>query len=103
MRVLLDTNILLRVSEPGHQHHLAAIESLKVLALASNTFAISSQTVYEFLAVATRAIGDRGLGMSPALADAELSKLITALEIVYDSPAVLPQLRHLSLLHGLSR
>ncbi|SRR5258706_8076853 len=102
MRILLDTNILLRVSEPGHQHHQAAIASLKVLAIAGNTFAISSQTVYEFLAVATRAIGDRGLGMSAALADAELSKLIAALEMVYDSAAVVAELRRLALLHGIS-
>jgi predicted nucleic acid-binding protein len=95
MRVLVDTNILLRLSERNHSHHLLALESLRRLAAAGHTFCIASQTVAEFLAVATRSIADRGLGMAQNLADAELGKLTDALEVLYDSPSVVSELRRL--------
>jgi predicted nucleic acid-binding protein len=95
MRVLLDTNILLRLSERTHPHHPAAREAIRVLATAGTTFCIGSQTISEFLAVATRSIGDRGLGMDPTLADAELSKVTSALDMLYDSAAVMTELRRL--------
>jgi predicted nucleic acid-binding protein len=100
MRVLLDTNILLRLSEKAHPHYQPAIESLRRLAAEGRTFCIGSQTVGEFLAVAARAVEDRGLGMNQATADAELSKVTSALDILYDSPAVIVELRRLVVAYG---
>jgi predicted nucleic acid-binding protein len=102
MKILLDTNILLRISEPRHPHHAAATKALRNLATSGHTFAISSQTVYEFLAVATRATADRGLGMSQNIADGELSKLILSLPMLYDSAAVVTELRRLMLAHSVA-
>ena len=100
MRILIDTNILLRLSELTHFHHAAAVESLRRLAGARHTFCIGSQTVSEFLAVATRSTADNGLGMDQATADRELGKLTEALEILFDSPAVLDELRRLVVAHS---
>src|SRR5688572_21857035 len=100
MRVLLDTNILLRLSEKTHPHHPAAVESLRRLAAAGDTFCIGSQTVAEFLAVATRPIPENGLGMDQATADAELAKVTSALEVLYDSADVLAELRRLVVAHA---
>jgi predicted nucleic acid-binding protein len=102
MRVLLDTNILLRISDPAHPHHQPAVRSLKALAVAGGTFTISSQNVYEFLAVATRPLQDRGLGMNQTTADRELRKLIGSLHMVYDSVDVVMELRRLMIVHGIS-
>ena len=100
MKILLDTNILLRLSEKTHRHHPYALGSLRELAASGNTFCIGSQTVAEFLAVATRSIADRGLGMDQARADRELSKVTSALETLYDSAAVMTELRRLVVAHS---
>jgi predicted nucleic acid-binding protein len=95
MKILVDTNILLRLSEKDHPHYPIALGSLRRLGSSGQTFCIGSQTISEFLAVATRSAADRGLGMSAAVADAELSKAMSALEVLYDSAAVLDELRSL--------
>jgi predicted nucleic acid-binding protein len=100
MKILLDTNILLRLSEGSHPHHPAAVASIRRLAAEGHVFCISSQTIAEFLAVATRPIADRGLGMSQKDADAQLSKLIAAIEVLYDSAVVIAELRRLVVTHA---
>jgi predicted nucleic acid-binding protein len=102
MKVLLDTNILLRLSEKAHPHNLPAIESLKVLKSSGHAFCIGSQTIAEFMAVATRSLQDRGLGMTPSLADNELSKVITTIDVLYDSASTLAELRKLIVAHGVT-
>jgi predicted nucleic acid-binding protein len=99
MKLPLDTNILLRLSELSHPHHPIAVQSLRRLAAAGHTFCIASQTVSEFLAVATRSAADRGLGMDPTSAEAELDKLISSLDTLYDSPATLLESRKLLVAH----
>jgi len=71
MRVLIDTNVLLRSSQPAHPHFAPATQAVRRLLGGGHSLCISSQTVYEFLAVATRAVADRGLGMAHADADAD--------------------------------
>ncbi len=95
MRVLLDTNLLLRLSQPDHPHYPGVTAALSELAGSAAHFCISSQTVYEFLAVATRPLSASGLGMAQADADAEIEKLVLGLTMLYDSPSVVKQLRFL--------
>jgi predicted nucleic acid-binding protein len=102
MKILLDTNILLRISEPAHSHHSASVSALRTLALQGHSFCIASQTISEFLAVATRPVVDRGLGMAQAKADEELTKVISSLEMLYDSKAVIDELRRFVVLHSIS-
>ena len=102
MKVLLDTNILLRLSEKTHPHHLPAVEALRHWAGEGHTFCIGSQTISEFLAVAPRPLKDRGLGMAPAVADGELSKVTSALDVLYDSPAIMTELRRLIVAHDVA-
>lgn len=99
MRVLLDTNVLLRLSQPAHPHHAAVLSALRTLSAAAADLCISSQTVYEFLAVATRPVAASGLGMDQVAADAEVGKLVVGLTMLYDSPAVLGTLRRLVVTH----
>jgi predicted nucleic acid-binding protein len=102
MRIMLDTNILLRISEPAHPHYAPVMSALQAMAAAGHGFCIASQTVSEFLAVATRSVADRGLGMQAAAADGELSKLIGLLELLYESETVIDRLRRLVVLHNVS-
>ena len=102
MRILLDSNILLRISEPHHPHHVASVSALRALAAAGHRFCIGSQTVSEFLAVATCAVADRGLGMDQVRADAELTKVTQSLEMLYDSKAAIDELRRLVVQYAVS-
>jgi predicted nucleic acid-binding protein len=102
MKILLDTNVLLRISEPDHPHHPPCVSALRTLATAGHTFCIASQTISEFLAVATRSVADRGLEMDQAKADAELTKVTSSLETLYDTKAVVDELRRLVVLYSVS-
>src|SRR3954464_10591711 len=101
MRVLVDTNVLLRSSQPAHPHHAPAVTSVRTLLNGGAALCISSQTVYEFFAVATRSVADRGVGMSQDVADAELAKLLPALEVLYDGADVVRELRRLVVRHAI--
>ena len=102
MKVLVDTNVLLRSSQPAHPQHASAVAAVQTLTTSGHVLCISSQTIYEFLAVATRAISDRGLGMSQADADALLDSMLAAFDVLYDSPAVSSELRRLVVAHGVT-
>ena len=101
MRVLLDTNVLLRGAELNHPHHPAAMTAVGSLVGAGRQLCISSQTIYEFLAVATRAVADRGLGMKQVNADAALSDLTSGIETLFDSAQVVQELRRLAIAHSI--
>lgn len=95
MTVLLDTNILLRWIQPAHPHHPSAVRAQTALEDAGHGCAISSQSVYEFLAVATRPVDARGLGMDHAAADAKLRALTATLDVFYDSQAIADEVRRM--------
>jgi predicted nucleic acid-binding protein len=102
MRTLLDTNILLRTSQPASPQHADAIRSTAALIQAGRIFCISSQAIYEFLAVATKPQTENGLGMTQSVADSHLANLLASIEIIFDSPAVAAELRRLVLAHQVS-
>ena len=60
---------------------------------------VSSQAIYEFMAVATRSVADNGLELSHAAADIALSHLLIKIEVIFDSSAVAEETRRLIVLH----
>jgi predicted nucleic acid-binding protein len=99
MHTLLDTNVLLRSSQPSSPHHFIATAAVNALLDANRVLCISSQTIYEFLAVATRSLAENGLAMKQADADAQLTALLAGFEVLYDSFAVASELRRLMIAH----
>jgi predicted nucleic acid-binding protein len=91
MNVLLDTNILTRSAEPGHQMYQPATDAVEALRLQGHTLCIVPQVLYEFWAVATRPTAANGLGKTVPEAAAELSKLRARLTLLEDTPAILPE------------
>lgn len=88
MRILLDTNILLRSMEPQHAHHQASVDALDELRRRGHDLVIAPQVLYEFWSVATRPIEYNGLGMSPAEAHAELMAIQRLFHLLRDERAV---------------
>jgi predicted nucleic acid-binding protein len=67
--ILLDTNLLTRLTNTAHQHGLIARNAIHHLVSRKEQIAIVPQNLYEFWAVATRTVGQRpagenGLGFS---------------------------------------
>ena len=64
MTILLDTNILLRISQPHTAHARIADRALDALRTGNEALHIVSQNLVEFWAVATRPATDNGLGLT---------------------------------------
>ena len=99
MAVLVDTNVLLRRTQPNHDHHQAAVESVAKLLERGETVLFTAQNIYEFWNVVTRPIASNGLEFSTAQARAEVEKIETVLTLLADSPAAYPEWKRLVAQH----
>lgn len=88
MIVVIDTNVLGRLAEPGHPQHQVADDALRVLGTQGNTPCAVPQTFYEFWVVATRPVAQNGLGFTAPQAEAELSRLESLFSLLPDSDAM---------------
>jgi predicted nucleic acid-binding protein len=75
MRILVDTNVLLRVVEPAHVHHALAVAAVDELRQPRNKLCLVPQVHYEFWVAATRPVTANGLGLTSDEAEAELKEL----------------------------
>ena len=75
MSVFVDTNVILRAADPGDPKHEAATRTISELLEAGETLCITPQIAAEFWNVATRPIGNNGLGMSIEEVRDEISRL----------------------------
>src|SRR3990170_3934562 len=75
MLILVDTNVFLRLVEPGHRRHLEASSAIRTLRQAGNALCVVPQVHYEFWVAATRDVAQNGFGMAPAEAEVTLQRL----------------------------
>ena len=54
MRILLDTNILLRLDDKTHRHHADVQSAVELLGKSGHEMALVPQVIYEYWVVATR-------------------------------------------------
>lgn len=100
MSLLVDTNVLLGRTQPGHPHHPAAVESVARHLAAGEPVYFTLQNIAEFWSVATRPIGSNGVGFSVALTFAGISKIEQVLTLLPDTPAVYEEWKHLVAAHN---
>ena len=100
MSVLVDTNVLLRRTQPGHASHAAAVESVARLLGAGEPVYFTLQNISEFWNVATRPVANNGLGFPVAVALGELEKIERFLTVLPDSPFVYGEWKRLVVQHG---
>jgi predicted nucleic acid-binding protein len=72
MRIVLDTNILVRLSDASSAHHLLTKKAVDDLLADEADLLLCTQVMIEFWAVATRPKDANGLGMSIEKASATL-------------------------------
>ena len=100
MRVLPDTNVLLRAVQPGHPQHAAADGALAALLAQRDVPVLVPQAEYEFWVVATRPVAANGLGLSPAEAAADLARYEALMPLLPDPPGLLPVWKQLVLTYA---
>jgi len=88
MRILLDTNILLRQAEPRHPQHQESSDATGELRRRGDELVVVPQVLYEFWSVATRPAEQNGLGMTPREAQAELMAIRRLFRLLRDERAI---------------
>src|SRR5262249_28199293 len=88
LSTLVDTNVLLRQFEPAHDHHGAAIAATMWLIESGETLQVAAQSIAEFWAVATRPVGQNGLGLDVALASSAIAEIERTFELLLSDEAM---------------
>ena len=88
MRVLVDTNVLLRTVQSNHPHFAEATAAIATLVRRGDSVFFSPQNIAEFWNVATRPVERNGLGLSPDRAFQEITGIEKSLSLLPDVPEI---------------
>ena len=69
MRILIDTNVLCRLAERGHPHHVVAESAVTKLHDDQHELCLVPQVLYEYWVVVSRPVAENGLGIPPSEVD----------------------------------
>ncbi len=100
MSVLVDTNVLLRRTQPDHPQYGVAVESVRGLLASGEPVYYMLQNIAEFWNVLTRPAANNGMGVSAATALVEVEKIERATELLPDTPAMYGEWKRLVVQHG---
>ena len=90
--MLVDTSVLVRTLQPHHPFYVPADRALRLLPAQGRELHIVAQNLIELWTVATRPLGENGLGMTPTAASVELERIKRIFDLSAGDP------RHLSCL-----
>src|SRR5207245_5240473 len=102
MNVVLDTNILARIAQPGHTQHPTALAAVNALQLRGDSPCLGPQVLYELWVVATRPKTANGLGFTPDEAEAELTRVEGLFPLLPDTGTISAEWRRLVVGNGVS-
>ncbi len=100
MKVLLDTNILLRLSNPGDLQHSQTKLALATMQANGDEAVIVPQVLYEYWVVATRPLANNGFGLSPEVADQAVMKWMSLYRLLLDEREIFTHWRELVTTYG---
>jgi predicted nucleic acid-binding protein len=95
VRILLDTNVLLRLADAGRETHTDAIDAVDWLAANGYEPVLVPQNLYEYWVVATRPVANNGLGMAPQQVDQAISYWLAVFRLLLDERGVFKLWREL--------
>lgn len=99
MRILLDTNILVRLSDRGQTQHVVVQAAIDWLEANGHDVAIVPQVLYEYWVVATRPVEVNGLGMQTAKASQAVTEWATVFRLLRDERGVFGRWQDLVTVH----
>jgi predicted nucleic acid-binding protein len=88
---LLDTGVLVRLSDPSDPRHTAAKETLRSIITNGDYICITPQALHEWLAVVTRPITARGLGWTSKRAVKQVRLYRAGFALLLDTAANLDE------------
>lgn len=100
MRVLLDTNILLRLGNQGHSLHSTAAQAVELLEARRCDCTIVPQVLYEYWVVGTRPAEQNGFGIDAVVADAAMTAWLRRFLLLPDEQGIFSHWRSLVLGHA---
>jgi predicted nucleic acid-binding protein len=102
MKILIDTNILLRRAQPVSPHHQLALDVLIELVRAGHELCLVPQVIYEFWCVATRPANVNGLGTSVSQAKQSVDELLPDFVLLKDERGIYSNWQLLVVTHAVS-
>jgi len=90
VKVLLDTNILLRLAVVSHPTHADAVSAVHKIRQRGDQPAIVPQVLYEYWVVATRPTLQNGLGLAPADARLAIDEFLKSIALERSAPFTRP-------------
>ena len=85
---LLDTNILLRGSDPNSSNYALVRDTVNQIIQQGGNCLITPQVLIEFWVVATRPLDVNGLGWPPQKTHQEINSLLTQFSLLEDTPEI---------------
>jgi len=87
--ILVDTNILLRLAQPGNPHRQPARDAISLLTVRDGeSFAIAPQNLYEMYVVCSRPISVNGFGLTSQQAYAEITAARSLFQLLSETAQV---------------
>ncbi len=87
-KYLLDTNILLRLSNPSDEQHRLVTEAIVTLLMQADERYLTAQVLIELWVVATRPVDMNGLGWSPDKTRDIIDQLLQRFPIAEETPQI---------------
>ncbi len=91
MKILVDTNVLVRLAGPGATQQPDVLEAIHRLRQRQIDICIVPQVIYEYWAVFTRPAEQNGLGMTPESCSTDVSRLLRLFQLLRDEKTVFEQ------------
>jgi predicted nucleic acid-binding protein len=101
MRILVDSNILIRLFQQASSQHQIALDATEKLRLAKNRLCLVPQNIYEIWSVGTRPANLNGLGLSFSQIQTEVVNLKGFYDLLDETPAIFSEWEKLVSLHAI--
>lgn len=88
MKILLDTNVIIRNFKRDDPQHGNASSALENLVARNVVLCVAPQVMFEFWVVATRETDRNGLGLAPAAARRAVDNILANCVLLPDSPVI---------------
>jgi predicted nucleic acid-binding protein len=88
--MLVDTSVLVRTLQPHHPLYSPADRAIRLLPEQGRKLQVVAQNLIELWVVATRPLGENGLGMMPAEAATELGRIKSMFLFLPETPSIYP-------------
>ena len=88
MKVLADTNVILRSTQPANPGHAVALSAMARLSESGHELCLVPQSIYEYWVVATRPMAVNGFGMPISDVDRRIQELLLHFTLLRDERGV---------------